>query len=122
MQHRLELAPDRRAVRRARALVDDVAPSLPRAIAEDLRIVLSELVGNAVEHGPRRAPIVVTLSVSGALVRGEVTDQGDGVVEIREAADEGGGYGLRLVDRIASRWGVFPGSTHVWFELGVTGG
>jgi hypothetical protein len=32
---------------------------------------------------------------------------------------EPGGYGLVLVDRMSSRWGIdrSPGSTTVWFEL-----
>ena len=30
---------------------------------------------------------------------------------------EGGGHGLRLVDRVADRWGVERGSIRVWFEL-----
>ena len=39
------------------------------------------------------------------------------VIEIRESADEGGGWGLRLLDKVSERWGVHEGSTHVWFEL-----
>ncbi len=37
----------------------------------------------------------------------------------RAAADCGelGGWGLRLVERLADRWGVAEGSTRVWFEL-----
>ena len=28
-----------------------------------------------------------------------------------------GGWGLYLLDRVARRWGVHEGSTHVWFEI-----
>jgi hypothetical protein len=28
-----------------------------------------------------------------------------------------GGWGLSIVDALASRWGVHEGTTHVWFEL-----
>ena len=34
----------------------------------------------------------------------------------------GGGYGLQLVDKIATRWGVNrTGGTHVWFEVDAAG-
>jgi hypothetical protein len=38
------------------------------------------------------------------------------------AADRDGGWGLPLVEHLADRWGTFQGSTHVWFELDLTGG
>jgi hypothetical protein len=30
---------------------------------------------------------------------------------------EGGGHGLRLVDKVADRWGVKRGNPRMWFEL-----
>jgi hypothetical protein len=32
-------------------------------------------------------------------------------------AGETGGFGLQIVDQIASDWGVRPRTTDVWFEL-----
>ena len=54
------------------------------------------------------------------MVNGEVIDQGDGErnkVEMVPEPSLEGGWGLYLLDRVARRWGVHEGSTHVWFEL-----
>jgi anti-sigma regulatory factor (Ser/Thr protein kinase) len=81
--------------------------------------VVTELVTNSLCHGPGK-PIQVRIEIAGdGVVRGEVEDQGDGRVAIRKNTDggAGGGLGLRIVDRFTDRWGVYEGSTHVWFEI-----
>lgn len=52
-------------------------------------------------------------------LRIEVIDEGrDQVVAVRQQpADETGGWGLQIVDRLAAQWGVFEGTTHVWADL-----
>jgi signal transduction histidine kinase len=116
---RLSLEPTPAAPFKARVAVDELAPVLAPGVLDDLRLVISELVSNAVMHGPGSRPIEIELEARAAgRVRGQVVDRGDGVVAIRESADEGGGFGLRLLDDLADRWGVHHGSTHVWFELG----
>jgi hypothetical protein len=52
------------------------------------------------------------------MVRVEVVDSGTSIGVAMCRPDGIGGWGLRLVDRIADRWGVI-GETgaHVWFEL-----
>ena len=45
-------------------------------------------------------------------------------VEVRDPGTNGdsGGFGLQLVDKIATRWGVNrTGGTHVWFEVDAVG-
>jgi anti-sigma regulatory factor (Ser/Thr protein kinase) len=83
-------------------------------------VVISELINNAVEHGPKQ-PITVTLVMGEESIRGEVSDQGNpqaAIPGIKEATSEGGpGLGLTLVDRLTAGWAVYEGSTHVWFEL-----
>ena len=83
----------------------------------DVRLIMSELVTNAVVHG--EGAITLRLTVEGELIRGEVVDGGAGFErEIRErGTDEIGGRGLLLVASLAQRWGVHEGSSHVWFEL-----
>jgi anti-sigma regulatory factor (Ser/Thr protein kinase) len=93
---------------------------LPARALIDLTAVVTELVNNAVANGPQR-PITVALAVEDELIRGEVADQGNPAAMIprgRVAARKGH-LGLQVVDELTSRWGVFKGSTHVWFELGV---
>jgi hypothetical protein len=53
-------------------------------------------------------------------VRAEVRDDGSGFDPGRPRFEfSKGGAGLVLVDELSDRWGVRPGSTTVWFELGV---
>lgn len=113
-----DLASDAAAPAKARvALLALTAAVVPRLL-EDLKLLVTELVTNSVRYGPG-GTVRVTVKVKDPnTVFAEVTDNGrEGVVEIREAAEDGGGLGLRILDRMASRWGVYEGSTNVWFEL-----
>ena len=118
-EFRLVLSPDTEAGWRARqALRQRLSESLSARNLIDLTAVVTELVNNAVAHGPQR-PITIALAIESKTIRGEVADQGNPAAEIpagREAARTGA-LGLRLVDQLTSRWGVYKGSTHVWFEL-----
>jgi anti-sigma regulatory factor (Ser/Thr protein kinase) len=118
-EFRLVLSPDTEAGWRARqALRQRFSESLPARTLIDLTAVITELVNNAVAHGPRR-PITVALVVEGASVRGEVADEGNpaGALPRRRTATGSGALGLHVVEKLTSRWGVSEGSTHVWFEL-----
>ena len=119
-QFALELASQPDAARRVRVALEERFASRFRAdFIEDLGAVLTELVNNSVLHGPG-TPIRVRLAVQpDGVVRGEVEDDGNGRVAIREIAEEfgEGGFGLRLVDALVDRWGVYEASTHVWFEF-----
>ncbi len=87
-------------------------------ILEDVRLIVSELVTNAVKHGPY-GKVKVRLRREGNTIRGEVEDQGTRPFGLRRSVRPGpiGGLGLRLVDRLSDRWGVDAGSARVWFEL-----
>jgi anti-sigma regulatory factor (Ser/Thr protein kinase) len=111
-----DLDPRATAPARARERLVALAGAVTPRMLEDLRIVVSELVANSVKYGPG-APITVRLRVASA---SEVEDQGDATEPPqvrRRPGGPGGGYGLNLVDRLAARWGVHDGSTHVWFVL-----
>lgn len=109
------------AAAQARATLDVFERILAPAVLEDLQLVVSELVTNSVQHGPQQ-PITLRIAVDPqGVVRGEVVDEGDGERARLEMTTEptlDGGWGLYLVDKVANAWGVHPGSTHVWFELG----
>lgn len=113
-----ELPSDPGSPTQARLALLALTSSVVPRVFEDLRLIVTELVTNSVRHGPG-GTIRVEITVDDQqTVRGEVSDGGEGgTVEIREAAEDGGGLGLRILDRMSRRWGVYEGSTHVWFEL-----
>jgi anti-sigma regulatory factor (Ser/Thr protein kinase) len=123
-EFRLVLSPDTEAGWHTRlALRNRFADSLPPRTLIDLTAVVTELVNNAVAHGPQ-SPITVALAVDEERIRGEVTDQGNPAAALpkRRAAAPPGALGLRVVNQLTARWGVAAGSTHVWFELPLEAG
>jgi anti-sigma regulatory factor (Ser/Thr protein kinase) len=119
----LELEPTVHAPATARAAVKRLSEELEfeRHISQTLVLLVSEVVSNAVVHsqGPEEAPIGLQAAVTDGAVRVAVTDAGAGFKPTeRDPARIEGGYGLYLLGRAASRWGVEEGSpTIVWFEL-----
>ena len=107
------------AAKRARRAIDDrVARTLPKGLVADLMTVTSELVNNAVMHGPG-SPVKLRVKAGrdGRSVSGDIEDDGAGRIAIRDPDGIGGGFGLHIVDALVDRWGVHEGSTHVWFEM-----
>jgi anti-sigma regulatory factor (Ser/Thr protein kinase) len=96
---------------------------LPANVREDVLLLLTELVTNAVRHSGIRPDesVHVELHESSQRVRVRVVDTGTPFTRIRPSAreDQTGGWGLLLVDRIADTWGVGPTATGtcVWFEI-----
>ena len=109
------------AVGQARRALDRLALELDPGCLENVRLLVSELVTNAIRHGPKGDDAMV--DVSARLVddtlRVEVADGGRGFrVPDRRPEDDVGGWGLVLVDRVASRWGIVDRApTRVWFEI-----
>jgi anti-sigma regulatory factor (Ser/Thr protein kinase) len=92
---------------------------------QTLLLLVSEVVSNAVLHstGPEGEPIGLTAAVTDDAVRVTVTDAGDGFTPGRRDPDRAdGGYGLYLLEKAASGWGVAgEGATRVWFEVALDG-
>jgi anti-sigma regulatory factor (Ser/Thr protein kinase) len=93
--------------------------------AADSRLAATELVTNAVRHSGLQAgdQVVLTALAMPRLVRIEVEQASSAaaarIVDPTECRDGDGGYGLRIVDEVAHRWGVEPGPPgRVWFEIG----
>jgi anti-sigma regulatory factor (Ser/Thr protein kinase) len=84
-------------------------------------LLVSEIVSNAVRHSgaPAAAPIVLAATVSPQSIRVAVTDGGEGFTpRPRDPERLGEGYGLYLLEKAATSWGVdSTGGTTVWFEL-----
>jgi anti-sigma regulatory factor (Ser/Thr protein kinase) len=88
--------------------------------ADDLALIASELIGNAIRHGSG-GDIEVLLAVrEGALVL-EVADGGNGTPIARDPAeDDECGRGLLIVEALADKYGWRPndnGGTTVWARL-----
>ena len=117
---RLELPVHPDSCARARALVDSV-PELARSRRRgDLRLLISELVTNSVEHTGPGAGTTITLEarLHGDRVRVDVLDCGREFAAPTTRTGPAGGWGLILVERLSDRWGLVRAQgTQVWFEL-----
>jgi len=108
------------AVATARELVERVREELSETALEDARLLISELVANAVEHAQADGMIEVNVALSEESLRVEVIDPGPGFEYIPRAGDSGDerGWGLHFTDRLAKRWAIERGErTRVWFEI-----
>jgi anti-sigma regulatory factor (Ser/Thr protein kinase) len=90
-----------------------------------LRLLVSELITNSVRHvSGSSQPVVLGVRIGSRVIRVEVHDGGNGFepgTPKPRGAD--GGFGLFLVERMASRWGVDTREgTRVWFELDLAAG
>ena len=118
MRLSLTLTPDETAPSRARTAVRALSLGLSPHVLRDVQLVVSELVTNAVQYGPRQGIRVELELRERDHVVGEIVDQGvDGVPQILRREEEAASIGLRLVDSLTMDWGVRAGSTHVWFEI-----
>jgi len=108
------------SVARARSEVcAAVGQELEETQVETLRLLVSEVVTNAVRHGAHTQPVELNVHWNSE-VRIEVSDHGDGFTPHPRLGplDEPGGFGLYLVGRLADRWGVeTDDGTTVWFVL-----
>ncbi|MDV9169588.1 ATP-binding protein [Streptomyces sp. W16] len=93
-----------------------------RAAAEDVLLVVSELVTNACLHA--EGPDEMWITCENKVIRVEVSDRGTGQPAPRtpHRAGRPGGHGMFIVQRLCLDWGVVrtPGVTGktVWAELG----
>lgn len=109
------LSPVPESARRARrALVQGgLDPDLDHTVS----LLATELVTNSVRHVVGAADVRLEATLDEGFARVEVIDGGPGFdPEVRHDVN---GFGLRLVDKLASRWGVDRGGGEfrVWFEV-----
>ena len=114
----LAFAPVPDAVRAARHALRE--HGLSAHLDHTVALLTSEIVGNAVRHAGPLSPaekIVFHARMSDDHVRVEVADHGPGFDP--EVRHDTSGFGLRLVDKLASRWGVerTMRGCRVWFEV-----
>jgi anti-sigma regulatory factor (Ser/Thr protein kinase) len=117
---RLKNAP--RSSAAARRIVERLEPELDAETLANLRLLVSELVTNAIEHVPGDQDIAITVSLRGDRVRVEVNDGGPGFTYRKRESDDpkGSGWGLHFVDLLSESWGAMTqDGASVWFEMPV---
>jgi anti-sigma regulatory factor (Ser/Thr protein kinase) len=105
------------APREVRHLFERFAEFTEEALLDDLRILSTEIVSNAVRHSgrPPGDPIEVVTTFTSTNVRVEVIDQGQGSTQLTPRSTSPPS-GLQLVELVSDRW-ASVGSFHVWFEI-----
>ena len=118
----MSFAPDAQAPRLARRFIGDALTGrADEGSVEVARLLVSELVTNAVVHAASAVEVEVTVDEAGVVVRvrdadtGPLVSRSGGGTELDE-----GGRGFMLVDRLAHAWGTEHGGGRktVWFRLG----
>jgi anti-sigma regulatory factor (Ser/Thr protein kinase) len=126
----IELPGDVHAAGLARRAVMARVRDLQEPLQGDVLLLVTELVTNAVRHGPVEPEGSVRLECrrAGDGLRFLVSDPGtqllrNGGLPALELPGTNGdvqsGWGLMLVERIADQWGILaaPTGTCVWFEV-----
>jgi serine/threonine-protein kinase RsbW len=118
----LELTAEAVSVGTARGWIDGVAAGLVGDDRRgDLRLVMTEVVTNAVRHGAAGGTLRIAATPKPDFLCVQVTDDGPGLVPRpgAMASDENGGFGLFIVEQLTRRWGVTRENRHtrVWFEF-----
>jgi anti-sigma regulatory factor (Ser/Thr protein kinase) len=115
----VELPSTTAAPARARGALEELAERISAERLRDVRLLVSELVTNAVRHAGGEV-VRLVVGVREGILRVEVHDPGDGFEVAAPSEDpmRASGWGLVLVDELADRWGVDRApTTRVWFEM-----
>lgn len=118
LQKRFRVDPS--APRKAREAVDFVAGDIATDQLQAGRLLASELVSNSVKHGTEADPMIrFDIEVDRNRLRVEVRDAAPGSPQMATTSGEHGGYGLKFVERLSSRWDTEREETGnlTWFEI-----
>jgi anti-sigma regulatory factor (Ser/Thr protein kinase) len=105
---------------RARQLLDRLSDQIDEQVLENARLLVSELVTNAVEHVREEGDIELRVDVTDDVLRIEVLDPGPGFTPAARVPGQSkaSGWGLHFTDTVAERWAVDRSErSRVWFEL-----
>ena len=116
----IQLAGGPQAASRARTELSRLREELEPPVLESARLLVTELVTNAVRHAPV-GMIDISVKIRPESMRVDVSNRGTPFEAHARLprADQESGWGLFLVDRLSDEWGVVdePGRQRVWFEL-----
>ncbi|MFF8789197.1 ATP-binding protein [Streptomyces sp. NPDC015125] len=96
--------------------------AVPRSLTEDVALVVSELVTNAIKHGLGTVSLRMLNTDDGEL-RIEVRDASPAPARLRTARDQDvSGRGMYLVAAFARDWGVSADGTTTWATFRIPAG
>ena len=118
------LDPEPHAPEAARRALDHLVTNIGDDALDRLQLLVTELVTNSLKHGALTVDTQIGLDVyvDGDAVYAEVHDTGVGFVPRKPDLDpfRSSGWGLWLLDRLTTRWGIENGAgTTAWFEMPV---
>jgi anti-sigma regulatory factor (Ser/Thr protein kinase) len=117
----LRLRPDESSPAEARRSLEALRPRLNDLLVDDAVLLVSEVVSNSVRHASLDETDAIEVRIRGShsKLRVDVSDPGPGFDPDRvRPLGHNGGWGLHLLDRLATRWGVERNDvTRVWFEV-----
>lgn len=119
-EHRLPHDPTSAATARSK-MIDELSSVLDPPRVDEIRLMVTELVSNAVRHAPPEpdGTIVLVIEREPTLVRIVVRDGGTHIDPNDLTFDTGEGhFGLRVIDTLADQWGFsIDGDKGVWCEV-----
>jgi len=104
----------------ARRVLDQLDGHFDAAKLDTARLLVTEVVTNAVRHVKREGQIDLNVALRDDALRVEVLDPGSGFVPRRRGPDSpiDGKWGLHFLEVLSDRWGIDSAErTRVWFEL-----
>jgi anti-sigma regulatory factor (Ser/Thr protein kinase) len=104
----------------ARRLLDRLEGDVAPEALDSARLLVTELIANAVEHVREDGEIGVEVELRGDALFVAVSDPGPGFdpVPRRPQQPKDSGWGLHFTELLAERWGADrDGGGRVWFEL-----
>lgn len=122
MEHRLPYEQTAPGIAR-KITADFVSDRLPAVRSDDVVLMVSEIVDNAVRHGGPESDgqIGLQLEADDSVIRVSVADGGHRFTFDRLNLDghkDRPHWGLVVVDKLANRWGrSLDGRKTVWFEI-----
>jgi anti-sigma regulatory factor (Ser/Thr protein kinase) len=125
MRFTLQLPHEPGSIPKARRELDRLAPDLDDLTMRNTKLLVSELVTNAVRHAPagESDEIELVIAREEGHLRIEVSDSGPGFTPVPRAdlSEASSGWGLHIMSKLAARWGVeVDGGARVWFEIETT--
>jgi anti-sigma regulatory factor (Ser/Thr protein kinase) len=104
----------------ARRVLDRLNGEVDAQVLANARLLVSELIANAVEHVAAPGDIALKIDVRDGVLRVEVHDPGAGFTPRARQPDDPkeSGWGLHFIALLADRWAAdTEGRNRVWFEI-----